>query len=171
MRVDHVEMARLERQVLGLHDSATGAMNLRRGLRHLVEIGEVGDGRTPTTPVEVRDEGRPVDGRVDHVVAADGDGVLWIARLHLEHLRHLLDLLLDERRLEADAAVLDRQPRPPEGVEGARVEEIDADLLQNLHRMVVDLLNLILREDVVGLERVGPHGYELACASVRVTLR
>src|SRR2546425_12954961 len=146
-------------------------MNLRCGLRHLVEIGEVGDGGAPTTPVEVRDEGRPVNGRVDHVVATDGDGVRWIARLHLERLRHLLDLLLDERRLEVDAALLDRQPGAPEGVEGARIEEVDADLLKNLHGVIVDLLNLVLRENVVRLERVRPHSPEPAWASARATLR
>jgi len=99
----------------------------------------------PADPGQVGDEGRPVDRRVDHVVAADGNGVLWIAGLHLERRRHLLDLLLDEPRLEMDAAILDLQPGAPERVEGARVQEVDADLLKYLHRMTVDLLNLVLQ--------------------------
>ena len=155
--VDHVEVARLERQILRLDDGATGAVDLRGGLGHLVEVREVLDGGTPTAAVEVGDEGRAIDRRVDHMVATDGHGVLGIARLHLEGRRDLLDLLLDKGRFEVDPVFLDPKPGPPKGVNRLRVKEIDADLLQDQHRVGVDLLHLLLVEDVVGLERVLPH--------------
>ena len=165
-------MAGLQRQVFGLDDGAAGTVDLRRGLRHLVEVREVGDAGVAATSVEVGDEGRAVDRRVDHVVAADGYRVCRVARLHLEGCWRLLDLLLDEAALEADPVVVRFQPRLDEGIDGARMEEINPDLLQDLHGVVVDLLDLFVGEQVVRLERVGPHdGQEPAWASCRATLR
>jgi len=82
------------------------------------------------------------------VVAADGNGVLWIAGLHLERRRHLLDLLLDEPRLEWTrlSSIFSPARRNVSRARGYR--KSTADLLKYLHRMTVDLLNLVLREDV-----------------------
>ena len=170
--IDHVEMARLEREILGLDDGAARAVDLRRRLRHLVEVREVSDAGIAATAVEVGDERRAIDRGGDHVVAADRDRVRRISRLHLEGCRRLLDLLLDERALEADPVVLRLQPRLDEGVDRARMEEINSDLLQDLHRVIVDLLDLFVGEQVVRLERVRPHlGQEPACASCLATFR
>src|SRR2546423_15169034 len=99
-------------------------MDLWGALGHLVEVREVLDGGTAAAPVEVGDEGRAVDRRVDHMVATDRYGVLGIARLHLEGRRHLLDLFLDKGRLEVDPVFLDPKPGPPEDVNCLGVKEI-----------------------------------------------
>src|SRR5207245_10331595 len=63
----------------------------------------------------------------------------------------------DEAAFETNPILFDLQSGAPEGVQGSGVQEVDADLLQDQHGVVVDLLNLLSGEDVVRLERVGPH--------------
>src|SRR6202035_2200448 len=128
--------------------------------------------RAAATAVEVGDEGRSINRRIDHVVAADGHRVLRISRLHLERLRNLLDLLLDERALETDPVVLGLHPRSGKAIDRAGMKKVNTDLLKDQHGVVVDLVNLFLGEQVVRLERVGPHdAQEPAWASCRATLR
>ena len=157
MGVDHVQVARFQREVFRFDDRPAGTVDLRSCLRHLVEVREVVDGSTPPAAVEVRDEWRTVNRGVDHMVAADDDGVFRIACLHRESRWNLLDLLLDNGAVEVNAVLFDLQPGAAEVVEGPGVQEVDADLLQDQHGVVIDLLNLLLGEDVVRLQRVGPH--------------
>ena len=117
MGIDHVEVTRAERQVLGLDDGATGAVDLGRGLRHLVEVREVEDGGAAPAPVEIRDERRPVHRGVDHVVTPDGHGVPRVAGLHVEGRRCFCHLFFDEGTFETNPLILDLQSRLTEDVE------------------------------------------------------
>src|SRR5262249_56489777 len=98
--------ASLQRQVLGLDGGASRAVDLRRRLRELVEVGEVFDRRPAPPAVEIGDEGGPVDRGVDHVVTADGDGFRRVASLDLEKRRRLGRLLYHPGGVDAYALAL-----------------------------------------------------------------
>ncbi len=158
VRIHHVQVPRGERQVLRLDGRAAGAVDLVHRLCQLVEVVEVLDGRAAPPALEVGYERRTVDGRVDHVVAADGHSVLRVASLILERGRRLGRHLEHPAAFEAHPVVLDPHPGLPQKVERARVEEVDAYLLEDGHRLAVDHLDVIRGEDLVGLEAVLPHG-------------
>src|SRR5205823_10832976 len=60
--------------------------------------------------------------------------------------------------VEPHPIVLDLHPGPTQEVARVRVEEVDADLLEDGHRLAVDRRHVLRGEDVVGLEAVLPHG-------------
>src|SRR5689334_24526127 len=60
--------------------------------------------------------------------------------------------------LKAHAVVLHPHPRLPEEVPGVVVQEVDADLLEDGHGMLVDRVDLVPGQPVVRLEAVLPHG-------------
>ena len=158
MRIHHVEVPRREREVLRLDCRAAGAVDLLHRLRHLVEVGEILEGRAAPPALEVGYERRAVDGSVDQVIAAYRDGALGIASLIFEGGRSFGSHLEHPASVEAHPIVLDLHPGPAQKVAGAGVEEVDADLLQDGHRLAVDRLHVLRGEDVVRLEAVLPHG-------------
>ena len=59
---------------------------------------------------------------------------------------------------QPDAILLDLHAGALQQVAGAGMEEVDADLLQDRHGLLVDLLHVLARQDLVRLEAVLPHG-------------
>ncbi len=150
-------MARPEGEVLWLDRRAAGAVDLIDRLGHLVEIVEVLDGGAAPPALHVGYEGRPVDGGRDDVVASEHDGARRIAGLQREGLRGLGDLLQDEAPVESHPVLFHLHPGLAEDVPSPLVEEVDPDLLQDIHRLVVDRLFLFLAQELIGLEAVLPH--------------
>ena len=109
-REHHVEVARVQRPVLGLADRAARRVELGEGLGEpdqVLEVGHLG----VAADIALADERAPVDGGEHHVVAADVGGVGRVAGLELELARRLRDLLEDELGVEPDAVlVLDVWP-------------------------------------------------------------
>src|SRR5205823_11844699 len=77
--------------------------------------------------------------------------------LQLKRGRRLGDLLHNEGPLETDPAVPDPHTGVPEEVSGPVVEEVDPDLLQDVHGLLVNRVHLVPGEQVVRLEAVVPH--------------
>jgi hypothetical protein len=77
------------------------------------------------------------------VVAAEDHASFLVTSLQLESRRGLADLFEDELAVEPDPVLLDLHPRLLEGVPGALVEEVDADLLEDVHGLAVDRLHLV----------------------------
>src|SRR5205807_9508938 len=136
---------------------AARAVELRRGLGQPVEVGEVLDRRAAAPVLQVGHEGRAVDGGGDHVVAAYRDRVCGVARLDLEGRGRPADLLQDEGAVEPHTLPLDLHPGLLKEVAGALVEEVDTELFQDRHRLLVDDLDVLGREDVVSGQAVTPH--------------
>ena len=105
-RVDHVEMARVERPVLRLADRSARGVELVEALRQLHEVLEVGHLRV-AADVALADEGAAVDGRERHVVAADVMLCAGLRACSSNCARRLGDLLEDEIGIELDAVLAD----------------------------------------------------------------
>ena len=80
-----------------------------------------------------------------------------VASLELERRGRLGNLLHDERALETHAVVLDAHPGLLKEVTRPLVQEVDPDLLQDRHRVLVDGVDLVFGQQVVRLEAVLPH--------------
>ncbi len=132
-------------------------MNLIDRLRHLVEVVEVLDGGPAATALEVGNERRPIHRSRDHVVAAEHDRPRIRAGLELEGGGSLGNGLQNEVAVEPDPHVVDLHPRLLEDLPGPVVEEVDSDLLQDVHCLPVDRLDIVRAEDVIRLEPVLPH--------------
>ena len=117
-------------------------------MRELDEVLEVLVGRI--APLEaVADEGAAVHGCEDHVLAADVDGALGVARLEVELGRRLRDLLQDPVRVELDQLSLDLLACPAQVVERLLVQELDPELADDPAPAAVELSNRGLVEDLV----------------------
>jgi hypothetical protein len=80
VRVDHLEVALVDRQVDRLAHRAAGVVDERAGVGELHEIAEILDGAVAAALVEIVDEGRAVDRREDGGVAADRHRAGGVAR-------------------------------------------------------------------------------------------
>ena len=160
-RVDHVEVARVERRVVGLDDRAARRVELVERLREPHEVLEVGHRRVAPLGA-LAHERRAVDGREDHVVAADVRAALGVARLQLELARGLGDLLEDELRIELDQVVaLDRLTGGAEQLDGLREQELDAELGHDPPPAAVERVDGVLAEDLVPRHCVDEHAAPL----------
>ena len=93
MRIDHLEMPLVDRQIDRLAHRAAGMMDERAQIRELDEILEVFERPVAAALVEVVDERRAVVGREHHRVAADHDVALRVARvLHILRRRRRAEL-------------------------------------------------------------------------------
>ena len=86
VRIDHVEVALVDRHVDRLAHSAAGMVDRRRHVGELHEIAEILDRAVAAALVEVAHEGRTVDRREHGGVAADLDRALGVARVLREGL-------------------------------------------------------------------------------------
>ena len=102
-------------------------------------------------------EGRAVDAREVHVVAAEVDAARGVARLHVVGRRRLGDLLEHEVRVEEDGVVLDALARAAEQLQGLRVHELDAELRDDPAPPLVEHGDRVLREDLVPGHAVHEH--------------
>jgi hypothetical protein len=163
--VDHVEVPRVERGVVGLADDAAGRVEDREGLGELGEPLEVVEGRVPAY-LPLPDERRAVDGAEGHRVAADVDRVLRVPGLDVELARRLGDLLEHKVRVEEDSVLLDPLPGGPEEVQRAGVHELHADLGHQPSPALVQRGHRVLGEDVVAGHPIAEHDSLLDRAGV-----
>ena len=137
-------MAALQREVLRLDGGAPGAVDLLHRLGHLVEVREVLERRAAAPSLQVGHERGAVDRGRDHVVAPEHDRAGLVAGLELEGRGRLRDLLEHEGPFEADPVVLDSHPGLSEEVARPLVEEVDPDLFEDGHRLLMDGVDLFL---------------------------
>ena len=142
--------------VVRLADRPADRVELREALSQAGQVLEVGQRRVaPLEPVP--DERAAVDRREDHVVAADVDAALGVARLQVELARRLGDLLEHEVGIEDHLLVLDGHARLAEGVERVVVEELDAELGDDAAPALVQRGHRLLGQDVVARHLVDQH--------------
>ena len=155
-RVDHVQVARVERLVVRLADRSPGRVELREGLREPDEVLEVGVRRVAALEA-FADEGAAVDRRENHVVPAEVDAPLRVPGLELELGRRFRDLLEDPVRIEPDELALDLLAFAAEVVERLFAQELDPELADDAAPAAVELGQRRLVEDLVPRHRVDQH--------------
>ena len=133
MRVDHLEMPLVDRQVDRLAHRAAGMVDIGAQIGELDEVLEVLERAVAAALVEVVDEGRAVIGREHHRVAADEHVALGIARvLHVLRGRRGAELPRQAAR-KAHPLALDVAAGGAKEFERARkIAELDADLLSSV---------------------------------------
>ena len=166
-RVDHVEMPRVERGVVRLADRPAGGVELRERLRELDEVLEVVVGRVAALD-PLAHERAAVDRGEDHVLAADVDASLGIARLEVELGRSLGDLLEDPVGVEADELALDLLSGAREELQRLGVQELDPELADDAPPAAFELGQGGLVEDLVAGQVVDQHSSLLQSSSLRV---
>ena len=139
MRIDHLEMPLVDRQIDRLAQRAAGMVDIGTEIGEFDEILEVLDRPVAAPLVEIVDEGRAVIGREHHRVAADDDVAFGISRmLHVTRRRGRAKLSRQAPR-KPHALALDVAARRAEEVERAgEVAKFDADLLQERLRVALD---------------------------------
>ena len=152
----HVEVARLDRQVVRLERAAALLVDdvERADDPHVVdEIGEVA-GAPPA--IDVAHERRAADRPEDQVRPTEPDVPLRVARVQVEFGRGGRDQRLDLVGIEPHATVraVDGRAGPREGVERPVAEHLDADLGQHPQRRPMDRLDMVRRQDLDRPERV-----------------
>jgi hypothetical protein len=149
-------VAGVERGVVRLADDAAGRVH--HGVR-LGELGEVAEvvHRRVASDITFAEERRPVDRTEGHRVAADVHVVLGVARVDVELLRRLGDLLEDEVGVEEDGVLLDALSRLAEQLERAFGHELDADLGHDPPPTRVELRHRVGGEHLVARHRVAEH--------------
>ena len=129
--------------------SVRPVVELRERLRQTDKVLEVGHLRIAAN-VTLTDERASVDGREHHVVAADVRGVRRVARLELELLRRLRDLLEDELGVKPDAVlVLDDLAGRAQDLDGLGQQELDPELGDDPSPSPVENGHRVLAEDLV----------------------
>ncbi len=103
--------------------------------------------------VEIAVERRAPDVHPQGGAPADLHGVRRVPSVERERPRSLRDLLHHERAIQADALLLELLARIGEQRSRPLMQDVHADLLQDPHRLVVDLLLLLRRQDD---RRLGP---------------
>ncbi len=139
MRVHHLEVPLVDRQIDRLAHRAAGMVDIGAHVRELDEVLEVLERAVAAALVEVVDEGRAVVGREHHRVAADRDIALGIARvLNVSRRRGGAQTLRQATRkanafaLDVAAGVAKEFERPWE------VAEFDPDFLEQRLRVALD---------------------------------
>ena len=178
VRIDHVEVALVDRHVDRLADRAARVMEVRGEVGQLHEVAEVLDRAVAPAAVEVAHERRAVVGREDRVHPADLDVAFRVARVLGELAwRGRLDDLAAHAPREADPLALDIGTGVAEQAEGVGVAaELEADLLEDRVRVVLDerealLVEHLERGELPGQERdvlgVGQRGARPVARHVR----
>ena len=113
--VDHVQVARVRRQVRGLDDGAARVVDVGAEVRQLDEVAEVLQRRLAAAARHVVDEGRPIDRRKAEIVPADDHVVLGVARQLGELAGRQRDIALDQARGRRRPSSPGRPRRAPAG--------------------------------------------------------
>ncbi len=147
MRVHHLEMPLVDRQVDRLAHRAAGMMDVGAHIGELDEILEVFERPVAAALVEVVDERRAVVGREHHRVAADDHVALGIARvLHILRRRRHAELTRQTAR-KAHPLALDVAAGAAKEIERAgKVAKLDADLLQQRLGVALDRCEALLAD-------------------------
>ena len=156
-RVDHVEVARVQRAVLGLDDRPAGGVELGERLRQLHEVLEVGHlarrgacrprARTAARRRRRRPCGRRRCGRLAPGCAPD----------EVELARRLGDLLEDELGVEEHLVAVDLLTRRAEVLDGLGQHELDAELGDDPAPAAVEDRHRVLAQDLVAGHLVDVH--------------
>jgi hypothetical protein len=156
VRVDHLEVALVHRQVDRLTDGPARVVKERRRERELHEVPEVLDGAVPPAAVEVPHERRPVRGCEHGVHAADLDGVGGVASVLGERRGgRRPDELPAHARREPNPLAVDVGAPLAQGGQGLGVAELDADLLQDAVGVALDELDALVGQDLERGQRPG----------------
>jgi hypothetical protein len=156
-----VQMARRRRQVHGLDRIAAHEMDDVEGLRQADQVAVILEVAVAPAALQVGDVGRAADGGEGDVVGADGQVARRVARVQGEAGRGITQRRLDQAAVEAHSlgARFDAGARLFEDVARFGVQEVHADLFEDLHRGVVDRLDLVLGEHLdrpVGIAQHAP---------------
>ena len=144
-----VEVADAGVDVDGLDRIAAGDVDAVEVLRQPHEVAEVRHVADPSAAVEVHGVGRRGDVDEGHVAPADRHPSLGIAGGDVELAGGLGHLLQHEAAIHAHGDAVDGAAGGAQVVARLVVEEVDADLLEDAHRRVVD------RGDAFGRQRLG----------------
>jgi hypothetical protein len=156
-RVNHVEVARVQRRVVRLADHTARRIQLRERLgqhRKLAEVLERGVPSDLTFP----HEWRPVHGAENHLVAADVHVVGRVPRLHVEFGRRLGDLLEHEFGVQLDDISVDLLASFAEQLDSLWLGELDADLGDDPPPALVKDGDRVRGQDLVTRHLVAEHG-------------
>ena len=147
MRVHHLEVPLVDRQVDGLAHRAAGMVDIRAYVGELDEVLEVFERPVTAAFVEVVHERRPVIWREHHRVAADRDVALGIARM-LDVLRRRSGAEASRQAArEANPLALDVASRFAKEFEGAgKLAELDANFLEQRLSVALDRLQSLLAD-------------------------
>ena len=147
MRVHHLEVPLVDRQVDGLAHRAAGMVDIRAYVGELDEVLEVFERPVTAAFVEVVHERRPVIWREHHRVAADRDVALGIARmLHVLRRRSGAEAPRQAAR-EANPLALDVASRFAKEFEGAgKLAKLDANLFEQRLSVALDRLQSLLAD-------------------------
>ena len=155
VRIDHVEVALVDRHVDRFADRPAAVMQMRRQVGQLHEVAEVLDRAVAPAVVQVAHERRAVVRGEDRRVAADPDVVRLVPGV-LDELarRGCLDDLAAHPAREAHALALDVGSAVAQDAERLGVvAELDADLLEDRVGVVLDGREALLVENLERLER------------------
>ncbi len=157
VRIDHVQVTLVHRQVHRLAHRAARMVDRGRHVGELHEVAEILDGRVAAAVIEIAHEGRAIDRREHRVVAADGDVALRVARiLHIFARRRFLDDGTRQPAWEADAGALHVGARLAPQLDRFRlVAELDAHFLQDGVGIVLDDLQPLLAQHLVDRDLAG----------------
>ena len=157
VRIDHVEVALVDRHVDRLADRPAGVVEVGRDVGQLHEVAEVLDRAVAPAAVEVADERRAVVRREDRVHPADLDVALGVARVLGELARRGgLDDRAAHPAREPDALAVDVGAGLAQQSEGLGVAaEVEADLLEDRVGVLLDERQALLAEDLERRELAG----------------
>ena len=152
----HVEMAGLDRQVVGFDRSPTLLVDDVERADEPDVVAEVGEVAGPASAIQVVGEGRTADRREHEVAAAEDDVPLRVPRVERELAGRGRDQRLDVGRVQAHlpGASVHHRAGSGERVQGSVAQDLHADLGQDPQRREVDRLDLVVRQDPERLERI-----------------
>ena len=139
VRVDHVEVALVDRHVDRLADRASRVVHRRRHVGELDDVLEILELRVAAPLLDVVDEGRAIDRREDRVAAAHFHRSLGIAGKLREGGRRGRDQMAREPARKAHPFAVDVGAGILEERERFRVvAKVDPDLFQDRVRVLLD---------------------------------
>ena len=152
----HVEVTRIERQVVGLDDETTGGVEVVVDLRELREAAVIVERRVAAEPV-LAHERRALHGHEDHRVAAHLEAALGVAGVQRECRRRLGDLLEHEVGVEPHDVVLDGLAGLAEETQRLGMVKGDPDLLEQTPPAALDRGHGVLAQHLVARHAVAEH--------------
>ena len=136
----------------------TGVVQGRRQIGELVEFLQVGERGIAPLVVEVIDERRAVSGPERYLVAADLGAALGVAGAHGEAFGVLGDQCHEQLARDPHPVAVDLGAGIAPHLRGLGVAELDADLLEDVERSLVDPLQALLAENLVDRDLAVEHG-------------
>ncbi len=157
VRIDHIEVALVDRHVDRLADGAAGVVQVGAHVRELHEVLEVLDRSVAPAVVEVADERRAVVRGEDRVRIADLDAPFGVSGVLGEDSgRACPDDLAAHPAGEPHAIAVDIRAAEPHRLPCRRIAtEVDPDFLKNRVSVPLERRQALLVQDLVRLELAG----------------